>query len=389
MGWVTRWVRGGWRPSKDPVREPVVPPVNVSAIYVHPPGSFEREYPRVGDLKYGRENNPTVLGLEEALTSLEEARWTLAFNSGMAALSTLVLHEVSRGAKKVLLERLTYGSTRSLLEMLSSITGIEVRLAGPPWEDLLDLVCWADLIIVESMANPTLRVPPLSGIYREAGSCGVRVVVDNTFATPIAYRPLERGAHYSLESLTKYIAGHNDVVGGSLSGRVEEDLEPLWNMRKILGTIMQPIDAYLAWRGMKTLKARFEAQSRAAVEVAEWLESHRKVKKVYYPGLSSHPDHELARRELNGLYGAVVSFEIEGGREEVFKLLSRLKLVTPSPSFGGVETIISYPAISSHSNLDPLERSELGVTDGLLRLSVGLEDVSDIIDDLSQALSAI
>lgn len=156
-----------------------------------------------------------------------------------------------------------------------------------------------------------------------------------------------------------------------------------------MGTIMQPIDAYLAWRGMKTLKPRFEAQSKAALEVAEWLESREKVKRVYYPGLPSHPDHELARKELNGLYGAVVSFEIGGGRGEVFRLLSRLKLVTPSPSFGGVETIISYPAISSHSNLDPVERAELGITEGLLRLSVGLEDVADVISDLSQALSAI
>ncbi|BAN90758.1 aminotransferase class I/II-fold pyridoxal phosphate-dependent enzyme [Aeropyrum camini] len=389
MGWVTRWVRGGWRPSKDPAREPVVPPVSVSAIYVHPPGSFEREYPRVGDLKYGRENNPTVLGFEEALASLEEGRWALAFNSGMAALSTLVFYEIARGARRILLERLTYGSTRSLLEMVSSITGVEVRLAGPPWESLLDLVCWSDLVIVESMANPTLRVPPLSEVYGEARSCGARVVVDNTFATPVAYRPLEGGARYSLESLTKYISGHNDVVGGSISGGFDDDLEPLWNMRKIMGTIMQPIDAYLAWRGMKTLKPRFEAQSKAALEVAEWLESREKVKRVYYPGLPSHPDHELARKELNGLYGAVVSFEIGGGRGEVFRLLSRLKLVTPSPSFGGVETIISYPAISSHSNLDPVERAELGITEGLLRLSVGLEDVADVISDLSQALSAI
>ncbi|MCE4616406.1 MAG: PLP-dependent transferase [Aeropyrum sp.] len=389
-GRTTRWIRAGWRPSRDPAREPVIPPVFVSAIYTHPAMSLEREYPKVGDLKYSRENNPTLLGLEEALAELESADWALAFTSGMAALTAITVSALARGARRIAVMRLTYGSTRSLVDLLRRVSpGIEVEVAGPPWDKLLEAVARCDLAIVESMANPTLRVPPLRDVYRQARESGCMVAVDNTFATPLSHRPLESGASFSIESLTKYISGHNDVVAGSAAGNGREELERLWDVRRLLGTTLQPIEAYMAWRGMKTLEVRFERQSRSAAEVAEWLESHSKVSRVYYPGLPSHPDYNNARRELEGLYGGVVSFELRGGRRAAFKLLSSLKLIEPSPSFGGVESLISYPALASHSNLSEEERRELGITDGLLRLSVGLEDVADIVDDLARALRSV
>jgi len=383
----TRIVRGPWRPEDDPLYEPVIPPIYISAIFRHPPG-IEHYMPRVGDLKYSRENNPTVIMLEGHLCGIEGGDYCLAFNSGMAAMASLVA-SLLPSRPRVTVMRLVYGSTRVFFERLSKIARIEFRVAGPPWEDLLEAASESDVVIVESMANPTLRVPPLRELYSICRERGCAVVVDNTFASPVIYRPLEDGAHAVVESMTKYMAGHNDVLGGLVALRDRRVYEESWHWRRLLGGIMQPLDAYLVMRGVKTLGVRVERASKTAMEIAEWLEDHPRVERVYYPGLESHPDYEEARRLFNGLYGGVVSFEVRGGQEAALRVMERLRIISPSPSLGGVESLISYPAWASHGGLPEKERLELGITPGLLRLSVGLEDPQDLIEDLDNALSSI
>lgn len=373
-----------WLPRDDPVAGSIVPPVYVSAVYEHP-GEKLLE-PEVGDLKYSRENNPTVMLLEDAMACAEGSDWSLAFNSGMAAIASTIM-ALARPGLRLAAPRLLYGATRSLLIDLSLRLGFSLELAGPPWDEFLHEADKADLVLVETVGNPTLRVPPLRDVYKTCQDRGCRVIVDNTFASPVAYKPVPDGAFLAVESTTKYIAGHNDTVGGIVAGFDERVREWLWRWRKNLGTIMQPLEAYLTLRGAKTLEARFKALSANATRVAEWLSTHPKVSRVYYPGLESHPDYQNARSLLEeGLYGAVVSFEVSG---DAVSLVRNLRLVRRSPSLGGVETLASVPYISSHRGLPEEERESLGITRGLVRLSVGLEDIEDIIGDLEQALEKI
>ena len=374
---VIRALRGGGAEGED-----VVPPVNVSVIYRF----TRRTVDALEEVKYGRENNPTVMRLERGLAAAEGAEWCLAFNSGMAALAAVLAALAPRGGR-LLVSRLVYGSTRGLVEREARRTGGSYRAAGPPWGELLDEAGDADLVIVETMGNPTLRIPPLERLASRCRETGCRLVVDNTFATPYLYRPLEALGDdvIVVESLTKYIGGHNDLLGGAVCGSGREALEQVWEARRLQGSIIQPLDAYLAIRGLKTLHLRVERSSRSAARIASWLEESGLVAKVYYPGLPSHPDHEAAKRMLPGLYGGVVSFDT-GSRERALRAMERLRLIVPAPSLGGVESVISYPYESSHRSLPPGEREELGITAGLLRLSVGLEEPGDLIGDLAQAL---
>jgi len=214
------------------------------------------------------------------------------------------------------------------------------------------------------------------------------LIVDNTLASPALLKPLHLGARIVIESVTKYIAGHNDVLGGIVAGDREIINEVLWDWRRLLGTIMNPDAAYLAIRGLKTLKLRVEKQSRSAQQIAEFLSEHPRVSEVYYPGLPTHPTHSIAKKLLpHNMYGAVVSFRLRGGREAVQKLFRKLRIITPSPSLGGTESLISCPALSSHSHLPKELRDRLRISDDLVRLSVGLEDVNNLIEDLDQALT--
>ncbi|MEM1519857.1 MAG: PLP-dependent transferase, partial [Pyrobaculum sp.] len=216
---------------------------------------------------------------------------------------------------------------------------------------------------------------------------GAFVVVDNTFATPVLTTPIKYGADIVIHSTSKYLAGHNDVIGGVAVATSKEQVDDLWHWRAMLGGIMQPFEAFLTLRGVKTLFVRFERQCKNALAVAEFLSEHSKVAEVIYPGLSSHPHHSLARRLFGDKFGAVVSFRIRGGRDAVFKFFKSLKLVMPSPSLGGVESIATYPVASAASPIPEEDRKALGITEDLIRLSVGLEDPQDIIEDLAQALA--
>jgi cystathionine gamma-synthase len=357
----------------------IIQPIYQTAIFKHPEGKMIRGR----ELKYSREDNPTVHLLEERMAALEKGEDCLAFSSGMAAISTLFLSTVSKG-DVVLTCKEIYGATLILFRSLEKF-GIKVKTALNG-----DVVRSIDentkFVFVESITNPTLRVPDFPALIKVCKDHGATLVVDNTFATPINFRPLESGADYVVESATKYLGGHNDVIAGVLVGP-KKGIDVAWEWRRNLGGSLDPFAAYLVIRGLKTLKLRVEDQNRKAQTIAERLEGHDKVKRVHYPGLKSSNHFKMATKLMRG-FGGVISFEVEGGRKAL-RLLSSLDLIKTAPSLGGAETLITHPVSSSHKNISPIERQELGIKDGLLRLSVGLEETEDIIEDLENGLRKI
>ncbi|GAB6148132.1 cystathionine gamma-synthase family protein [Stetteria hydrogenophila] len=365
-----------------------IPPIYLTVVYEHP--ATETGEPRTVDrgtaLIYGREENPTVRALERVLASLESAGDALAFNSGMAAISTLLLSLLRRG-DEVVVAMETYGKVARLLEEAASRFGVRVVRAWPSAESIAERVSGdTRLVFVESVTNPTLKVIDVEALARHCRDAGATLVVDNTFATPLLLNPTEYGADYVVHSTTKYIAGHNDVLGGVVAGEAGA-ITSLWEWRVILGTIMQPFEAYLTLRGVKTLEARFERQSRTALAVAEFLSDHPRVEEVHYPGLDSSPYKPIADKLFKKpLYGGVLSFKIKGGLQDALSVVRKLRVIKPSPSFGGTESLITLPILTSAAMLPAEERKALGIDEGLLRLSIGLEDQDDIIEDLSNAL---
>ncbi|MEM1888369.1 MAG: cystathionine gamma-synthase family protein [Pyrobaculum sp.] len=339
------------------------------------------------DLKYSREENPTLRPLEEVLAKLEGGYDALVFNSGMAAIST-VFFSFLDSDKTVLTTMEAYGATLKLLNSMSKF-GVRVRKAFPDTDVFIEFLksTRPHFVFFETITNPMLRVLDLGEVVKTAKDLGAFVVVDNTFATPVLTTPIKYGADIVIHSTSKYLAGHNDVIGGVAVATSKEQVDDLWHWRAMLGGIMQPFEAFLTLRGVKTLFVRFERQCKNALAVAEFLSEHSKVAEVIYPGLSSHPHHSLARRLFGDKFGAVVSFRIKGGRDAVFKFFKSLKLVMPSPSLGGVESIATYPVASAASPIPEEDRKALGITEDLIRLSVGLEDPQDIIEDLAQALA--
>ena len=376
------------KPPVEGAVEPLEPPVYRSATYAYPPA---RATVRGKPLKYSREDNPTVAILERLIAALEGAGDALAFNTGMAALATTLLAILEPGSR-IVVSREAYGATLTLLETLARKLSLELVKAGPETDEIAEQasVKGTRLVLVETITNPMARVIDVPEVVKAAHDAGALVLVDNTIATPILYQPLRDGADLVAHSLTKYIAGHNDALGGAVAGP-KRLLDQVWAMRKLLGTIMDPEQAYLVARGAETLELRVKRHCENARHVAEHLADHPKVTEVYYPGLPGSPSRTRAAEKLlpPGMYGAILSFRIRGGRDEAHRLMARLKLVKPSPSLGATRTLISYPIESSHSTLPPEERKRLGITEDLLRLSIGLEDPNDIAEDLDQALAAI
>jgi cystathionine gamma-synthase len=355
----------------------IIPPIYQTAIFKHPFGAQIRGR----ELKYSREDNPTVNLLEKRMAALEGGEDCLAFSSGMAAISTLVMGTLSKG-DTILTSKEIYGATLILFRSLEKF-GIKVEAVLN--ESVQDHIRrGTKMVFVETITNPVLKVSDIPSLIKTCKEEGAIMVVDNTFATPVNFRPLEFGADYVVESATKYLGGHNDVIAGILAG---SGLDQIWEWRRNLGGSLDPFAAYLVLRGLKTLKLRVQEHNRRAQEVAEYLEGHKKVKRVHYPGLRSSRYFEVASRFMKG-FGGVVAFEVEGG-EKAQKLLRSFRLIKTAPSLGGAETLITHPASSSHKNISPAERKELGIEDGLLRISVGLEDIEDIIRDLEQGLDSI
>jgi cystathionine gamma-synthase len=364
-------------------------PLYLSTVFEHPDRRTgeSRKSDRGFEQKYSREENPTVRGFEKVIAKLEKAKEALAFSSGMGGIAAVYLSALSSG-DTIVITKESYGTTQDLALNLSKF-GIKTVLAGPDTEDFLQKIKpGVVLVILETITNPLVRVVDIPAITKRCKEVGAKLVVDNTFATPLLYRPLEKGAWLSVHSVTKYIGGHNDIVGGAIALDDPIDLVELWEFRRRLGSIMGPFEAFLALRGVATLKVRFEAQCKSALTLAKFLEDHPKVEKVYYPGLPDSEYRKAADKIFleKGVYGGVLSFKVKGGKPKAIEVLRKIKLIKPSPSLGGTESLLNYPITSASKTISPAIRKELGITENLLRLALGLEDIDDLQADLEQAL---
>lgn len=338
---------------------------------------------------YTRMGNPTIRALEESVAELENGCGGIATSSGMGAVSTLYLALLNAGAHMVSTASV-YGPTRGLMEKHFSRFGVEST-----YLDTSDLARVRDalrpetkLVYVETPSNPTMQLTDIEQVAALAHAHGCLVAVDNTFASPYLQNPLDLGADVVLHSVTKFINGHADVVGGILVAKDPSIYKLLRSAMINSGCNMDPHQAFLVLRGLRTLGVRIERAQRSALQVARWLERQPEVKSVRYVGLESHPQHELARRQMKG-FGSMISFELKGGMEAGRRLMDAVQVATLAVSLGGVETLIEHPASMTHASISPEDRRAAGFSDGLVRYSVGIEDVEDLVADLRQALDAV
>lgn len=338
---------------------------------------------------YTRIGNPTIHALEVAAADLEEGAAGIATSSGMGAVNTLYMALLEAGAHLVSTASV-YGPSRGLLEKHYARFGARATFVDS--SDLANLRAAMEpgtrLVYVESPSNPAMQVTDIAGAAEIAHAAGALLAVDNTFASPYLQRPLELGADIVLHSVTKFINGHADVVGGLLVAKDPTVARKLRDVMVNTGCNMDPHQAFLVLRGLKTLGIRVERAQAGAAVIARWLEAHPKVKSVRYIGLPSHPQHELARRQMSG-FGTMIAFELEGGYEAGRKLMDHVRLATLAVSLGGVETLIEHPASMTHASMTREAREEAGFTDGLVRYAVGIEDAEDLIADLEQALAEV
>ena len=339
---------------------------------------------------YARYGNPTNFALEEALAALEEGEAALTFGSGMAAVHASLLAAGVKAGTSLLSAYDVYGATYAICARLFPELGVRAKFVDVTdleelQKALLDTRPAA--LIFEIISNPLMKVADIPTICNLAHKIGTKVIVDNTFATPFLYRPIQHGADFCVHSMTKYIGGHGDVMGGAIVTS-KENRSILHEIIKMTGGNLGPMEAWLTLRGLKTLPLRMRQHCQNAMEVARWLEGHPRVARVNYPGLASHPQHELAKRLFPpGLFGGMISFEIkDAGKKEVFRFMKALELILPATTLGDVYSLALYPAISSHRALTPEERAKAGISDRLVRLSVGIEEASEIIEDLERAL---
>jgi cystathionine gamma-synthase/methionine-gamma-lyase len=341
---------------------------------------------------YARYDNPSAAALEELVCALEGGHGSLACASGMAALHMAMLSALADRRKSVLAANALYGATVSLLMNVLEPMGVAVRFV-----DVCDLDTLAaavaeakpGCILMETISNPLLRVGQIDRIAAIARQAGAALVVDNTFGTPLLCRPLELGAHFSVHSVTKYLAGHGDVLGGIVVTD-QEHYEGLRALSRTIGPVLGPFESYLTMRGIKTFPLRMERQCANACRVAAWLAGHPRVERVFFTGDPAHPDAVTIRRAFPpSLYGAMVSFEIRGAAQpEIFRFMDALRLVVRATSLGDVHSMMLYPVMSSHREISPKHRERMGIRDNLVRLSVGIEAPEDIIADLAQALAS-
>jgi cystathionine beta-lyase/cystathionine gamma-synthase len=338
---------------------------------------------------YTRDGNPTVAAFERAIADLEGADGAVAFGSGMAAIHAALLAVGIRSGSRIIASRDLYGRTRALLNRLQADFDVRLELVDIDDSGALDdaLAQPFTALVVETLSNPLVKVADIPRLSQRARAAGGSVIVDATFTTPVLSRPLEWGADIVLHSATKYIGGHGDATGGIACAHGDA-LQRLRTAASLIGGILGPNEAWLCLRGVKTLLLRVERQCSSAALIARHLSLHKKVLRVFYPGLPGDPGHALAQDLFGGRFGAIIAFELRDvERADVLRFMERLELILPAPTLGDVATLVSYPAQSSHRGLAPAERAELGISDGLVRLSVGIEDINDLIADLEQALA--
>jgi cystathionine gamma-lyase len=377
FGFETRAIHAGQAP--DPTTGAVVTPVYLTSTYVHTSPGQHRGY------EYTRSHNPTRHAYETCVANLESARFGFAFASGCIGAATVV-HLLSQGDHVACCDDM-YGGTYRMFEQVFRRQGIDFS-----YHDLSDpavlraaLRANTRMVWIESPTNPLMKlvdIAAVAGICREAG---VWLMVDNTFLSPYFQRPIELGADLVLHSTTKYVNGHSDLVGGLVVTDDEALAERLAYLSNALGGIQSTFDAYLCLRSLKTLAVRMQAHERNALAIAEFLEAHPAVHWVAYPGLASHPQHELACRQSSG-HGGMLSFRVRGGLDAARALLEKVRVFALAESLGGVESLIEHPALMTHASMPPDKRAEIGLDDELIRLSVGIESVDDLIADLDQAL---
>ncbi|MGE5174797.1 MAG: trans-sulfuration enzyme family protein [Hyphomicrobiales bacterium] len=338
---------------------------------------------------YTRLGNPTVAALEREMAFLERGEAALATGSGMAATATVVFALCSAGDNLVA-SRTLYGGTHKLFQEQLPRLGIEVREVDANDADAVDRAIdeRTRVLFVETPANPTLDIIDLRAMAALAKRRGTLLAVDNTFATPFYQRPLELGADLVIHSATKYIGGHGDTVAGVIVGHEELIGRARSEILRDMGGIVSPFNAWLLLRGLKTLPVRMERHSSNALEIAQFLNFHPKVARVWYPGLRTHPQHEIALRQMNG-FGGMIAFEMKGGYAAGVALMDHVKLLTLAVSLGDCDTLIEHPASMTHSTYSQAEREANGISEGLVRLSVGIEGVDDLIADLDQALATV
>ncbi len=375
----TRVIHGGQRP--DPLTGAVMPPIYATSTYVQSSPGVHKGY------EYSRTANPTRDALQSAVANLEGGAAGFAFASGMAATST-VLELLDSGSHIIAMHDLYGGSYRILENVRKRSAGHDVSFVDLSNPAALEEAIRPNtrLVWVETPTNPLLKLVDLSAIAKITRKLGLLSVCDNTFATPCLQRPLEHGFDIVVHSTTKYLNGHSDAVGGAAVVRDDESLkERLAYLQNAIGAVSGPFDSFLTLRGIKTLALRMQRHCSNALAVAEFLEQHPRVEKVHYPGLPSHPQHQLCRRQMSA-GGGIVTAVLRGSLADSRRMLERCELFALAESLGGVESLIEHPGLMTHASLPPAMRASLGISDGLIRLSVGVEDVDDLIADLQQAL---
>lgn len=380
-GFGTRAIHAGQEP--DPTTGAIMVPIYATSTYVQQSPGVHKGY------EYSRSQNPTRMALEACIADLENGEAGFAFASGLAAMGT-VLELLDSGSHVIAMDDLYGGSYRLFENVRKRSAGLEFSFVDLSDPSALEAAIQPNtrMVWVESPTNPMLRLVDLQAIAALAKKHKLIAVADNTFASPYVQKPLDHGFDIVIHSMTKYLNGHSDMVGGVAVVREgSPQRQQLAYLQNAIGSVAGPFDSFLALRGLKTLHLRMERHCANALAIAQWLEAHPKIEKVVYPGLASHPQHDLAKRQMIGGFGGIVTAVIAGGLDESRRFLERTKLFALAESLGGVESLIEHPAIMTHASIPPEIRAELGISDGLVRLSVGVEDLADLLADLENALA--
>jgi len=374
----TRAIHAGCEP--DSGTGAIMTPIFQTSTYVQESPGKHKGY------DYSRTHNPTRTALERNIASLEEGEYGLAFSSGMSAISAVT--QLLTAGDHVICCDDVYGGTFRLFDKVLKKYNLEFDSVDLTVPQTLERHRKNNtrLVWLESPSNPLLKLVDIEAIAKIAKSRGIVTVVDNTFATPFFQQPLKLGAGIVMHSTTKYLNGHSDVIGGALVTNDQYLYNKLQFLQNAVGAVPSPFDCFLVLRGIKTLAVRMERHAGNALKIAKFLESHPKVRKVIYPGLKSHPQHELARKQMSGFAG-IITFFIKGGLEAARRFLEKVKIFSLAESLGGVESLIEHPAIMTHASLPKEVREKIGISDELIRVSVGIENVDDLIDDLKQAIA--
>jgi cystathionine beta-lyase/cystathionine gamma-synthase len=379
MGFSTKAIHAGVEP--DPTYGSIMTPVHLTSTYVQQELGVNKGY------EYARVSNPTRTALEKNIAALEGGKEGLAFGSGMAA--TSALFTLLSSGDHVIVSQNVYGGTYRLGKLILDRYNLDFEFLDTTDAENVHRAIrpTTKMVFIETPTNPTMELSDIAAITAICKKAKLISIVDNTFASPYLQNPLEYGIDVVLHSATKYLNGHSDMLGGLLVLSDAELIQKLRFIQKSTGGIMSPFEAWLCLRGVKTLAVRMDRACRNAMEVATFLSKQKKVKKVHYPGLPFHPQHKLARKQMRG-FGGMISFDL-GNLENVKRFLKNVRLCALAESLGGVETLISHPATMTHASVPKAERQRIGVTDGLVRISVGIEDVADILADLKKALAKV